>query len=274
LPSRNVPGKTTKNSFEVVLFDLGHTLIHFDGTWSEVFPKGAAVLAERLRAAGYRLDPLEFSRRFNEALQVYYTSRETDFIEYTSLYVLRRLLTEFGYAQAPEEHLRSALKGMHSVSHAYWKAENESLPTLDLLQKQGYHLGLISNASDDQDVQDLIDNARLRSYFDIILTSAAVGIRKPHPRIFHMALARWEVPPEKAVMVGDTLGADILGAQNSGMASVWVTRRADRPENTAHEDTIQPDASVESLAELPSLLGNWDQRPDYHNPPNYKTRAE
>jgi len=274
LPSRKGPGKTANKVFDVVLFDLGHTLIYFDGTWDEVVPNGVVALVERLRAAGYSLDPIEFARRFNEALEVYYTSREADFIEYTTLYVLRRLLAEIGYAQAPEEHLRSALTGMYAVSQTYWRSEKETHPTLDLLLQQGYRLGLISNAADDRDVQILIDNAGLRPYFDIILTSAAVGIRKPHPKIFHMALARWGAPPEKAVMVGDTLGADILGAQNAGLASVWVTRRAARQENTAHEDTIQPDASVESLADLPSLLGNWNHRPDLHNPQIQKIRTE
>jgi HAD superfamily hydrolase (TIGR01662 family) len=125
---------------------------------------------------------------------------------------------------------------------------------LGALRKAGYRLGMISNASDDADVQALIDKAGVRPYFEVILTSAAVGIRKPNPRIFHMALERLGTSPGKTAMVGDTLGADILGANNAGMFSIWITRRADVPDNRAHLDTIRPDAVIDTLSDLPRLL--------------------
>lgn len=69
-----------------------------------------------------------------------------------------------------------------------------------------------------------------------------------------MALAHWGTLPAHAAMVGDTLGADILGAKNAGIFSIWITRRADNPANQAHLDTIQPDAQIAALDELPGLL--------------------
>ena len=57
-------------------------------------------------------------------------------------------------------------------------------------------------------------------------------------------------------MVGDKLGADILGARNAGIYSIWMTRRADIPANRDHEDTIKPDVSINSLQELPALLSS------------------
>jgi FMN phosphatase YigB (HAD superfamily) len=113
---------------------------------------------------------------------------------------------------------------------------------------------MISNAGDDADVQHLIDRAGLRPYFQVILSSAAQGIRKPNPRIFTTALAALKSTPGQAAMVGDTLGADILGARNAGIYAVWITRRADSPANRAHADTIRPDATIAALSELPGLL--------------------
>jgi putative hydrolase of the HAD superfamily len=115
-------------------------------------------------------------------------------------------------------------------------------------------MGLISNASDDADVQRLVDNAGIRGYFDFVLSSAACGIRKPNPSIFNIGLEHWRLAPREAVMVGDTLGADILGARNAGIYGIWVTRRADRPANRDHAGTIQPDGQIETLAELPEKL--------------------
>ncbi len=103
-------------------------------------------------------------------------------------------------------------------------------------------------------MQRLIDNAGLRRWFDPILVSAAVGVRKPNPRIFEMALTQWGLAPAEAAMVGDTLGADVLGAQMAGLRSVWLASRADAPANAAHRHTIQPDATIYDLGELPAAL--------------------
>jgi HAD superfamily hydrolase (TIGR01662 family) len=143
---------------------------------------------------------------------------------------------------------------MYTVSQAHWLPETDAHATLQTLREQGYRLGLISNAGDDADVQTLVDKAGLRSYFDTILTSAAMGIRKPNPRIFLAALEHWGYRPSQAAMVGDSLGADILGARNAGLFSVWITRRAETAANHAHGDTIQPDAMISTLSELPEFL--------------------
>ena len=103
-------------------------------------------------------------------------------------------------------------------------------------------------------VQTLVDKASLRPYFDLVLSSAACGVRKPSPRIFRIALEHWGVGPSHAVMVGDTLGADILGAHNAGIFSIWVTRRADTPANRVPAETVTPDAVIDNLAQLPALL--------------------
>jgi putative hydrolase of the HAD superfamily len=239
---------------DTVLFDLGSTLIYFDGDWNEVILEGNLRLVRFLKESDFEIDEAKFLKRFRDELQAYFIERETEFIEHTSAYILRLVLAEYGYPMVPDQVVRDALGVMYSVSQAYWKPESDAHPALDLLKSKGYRLGLISNASDDDDVQSLIDQARLRPYFDTILTSAAQGIRKPNPQIFHTALTNLGTRPRQAVMVGDTLGADILGARNAGMRSVWITRRADTPANHAHADTIQPDITIATLRELPDAL--------------------
>lgn len=211
-------------------------------------------MVAHLNSAGMKLDEREFLVEFQERLNRYYRERESEFIEYTTEYVLRKLLEERGTTEPSDNVIRSALRVMYAVSQAHWHPEPDAIPTLEYLSKEGYRLGLISNASDDDDVQTLVDKANLRPYFEVILSSAAAGIRKPDPRIFHLALDEMGVPAERAGMVGDTLGADILGANNAGIFSIWITRRADVPANRDHLDTIQPDATIAELRELPGLL--------------------
>lgn len=245
---------------KAVIFDLGNTLIYFDGKWPQVIEQSHLAMLDSLRAAGIRPDEEAFLTRFRARMKEYVAERETEFIEYTSARILRDVLEEMGFIQIPEMVIRQALAAMYAVSQAYWKVEDDAHATLLTLRQQGYHLGAISNAADDADVQTLIDQAQLRHYLDLILTSAALGIRKPNPRIFQIALEGLNVSPSQAVMVGDTLGADILGAHNAGMYAIWITRRADTAANRAHLDTIQPDATIHALAELPELLQRLKSR--------------
>ncbi len=240
--------------FDAIIFDLGSTLIYFDGEWSDVMYQAAQVLYRQLDEAGLNLDQESFLREYHQAVGEYYQERESEFIEHTTYFILRNLLNERGYPEVPDPILRQALKEMYAVSQAHWHVEPDALPTLAALQKMGYRLGLISNAADDADVQTLVDKASIRPFFDIILTSAGEGIRKPNPRIFQKMLDFWGFSPEKVAMVGDTLGADILGAQNAGIFSIWITRRSNTPANHAHAHTIHADATIDTLEELPGLL--------------------
>ncbi|HEX7973098.1 MAG TPA: HAD family hydrolase [Anaerolineales bacterium] len=245
---------TSRRRLDAVIFDLGNTLIYFDTDWPKVLTQADGILFAHLKAAGLDLDGREFLPTFRTRLEAYYRERETEFIEYTTQYVLRILLAEWGYPDVPDAILRPALDAMYAATQAHWQPEPDAIPTLQTLKGLGYHIGLISNAADDRDVQTLIDKAGVRPYLERVLTSAAEGIRKPNPRIFHTLLNDWGIPPQRAAMVGDTLGADILGARNAGMFSIWIARRADNPANRAHAGTIRPDATIATLVELPGLL--------------------
>jgi HAD superfamily hydrolase (TIGR01662 family) len=240
--------------FPVVLFDLGSTLIYFSGDWPEVSQQGQATLVQTLLQGGLKLDSGAFRTQLQASLDEYFSSRDSEMIEHTTGAILRSLLSRWGYADLPESLLSSALQAMYQISEAYWHVETESQAALEDLRRQGYRLGLISNAADDANVQRLVHKAALRPYFDVILTSAAQGIRKPHPRIFYTALETWQAVPSQAVMVGDTLSADIQGANNLGIYSVWVTRRAAPPDNPA--PSLCPDAIIENIGELPVLLSS------------------
>jgi HAD superfamily hydrolase (TIGR01509 family) len=241
------------NRFEAVLFDLGDTLIYFDDNWPDVFSEARQALLESLQQSGLDLGQ-DFIDEFYTRMQAYYRERDTEFIEYTTQYVLRAALTARGLPDVPDEVLRRALYEFHKVTQSHWIPEEDALPTLDRLRAMGYRMAAISNAADDDNTQVLIDKAGVRPYFEVILSSAAQGIRKPNPKIFRTALQMMDLPAVRAVMVGDTLGADILGAHNAGIFAVWVTRRAGTPANRAHADTIRPDAQIYALGELPDLL--------------------
>ena len=245
---------------KAVLFDLGGTLIHFEGPWNEVMSSANQELVKYLKDEGLNLHEKQFLATLERRLGEYYAQREAEFIEYTTANVLRDLLLELGFKNITQDFLRPALNRLYAVSQAHWKREDDAVSTLSQLRDRGLRMAIISNASDDADVQTLVDNAGLRDFFEVILSSAHAGIRKPNPVIFQKALSSLEISAAEAAMVGDTLGADILGARNAGIYSIWITRRADTPGNRDHLDTILPDAEIARLSELPSLLENLEHQ--------------
>lgn len=243
----------TRRRFEVILFDLGDTLIYFDGNWPQVFARARGAMLRSLQEDGLKLGP-DFLDEFYDRMQAYYLERDIEFIEHTTYYVLKTTLDDRGYQDTPDEILRAALAGFHTVTQMSWYPEADAIPTLQALRQMGYRLAIVSNAADDENTQLLVDKLGARPYLEFALSSAAQGIRKPNPHIFFSALERLGAVPEHAAMVGDTLGADILGAHNAGIFAIWVTRRAETVANRAHADTIRPDAQISTLSELPALL--------------------
>jgi HAD superfamily hydrolase (TIGR01549 family) len=241
-----------------VLFDLGNTLLYFDGQWPEVFARADQMMVDQLVRTGLALDREAFSKDFRERLDVYHNQREVDFIEHSTARILRDTLSAHGVEQVDESVIESALERLYAASQEYWIPEADLLPMMDALKAAGYRLGVISNAGDDQDVQTLVDKAQICSYLEFVITSASSGRRKPDGRIFALGLQLFGLSPEEVVMVGDTLTADILGANLMGITSVWITRRADTPGNRKNQDLIRPSAEIETLAELPGLLASLD----------------
>lgn len=144
------------------------------------------------------------------------------------------------------------------VAAGWWHLENFSLypdvrPCLGRLHAAGIRIGLISNTS--RSLQEVVAQFELGDVVQSAVASVDVGLMKPAPAIFAVALDELSAPAERAVMVGDNIFDDVEGALAAGFAlGVLLDRRAgrrpsERGETTAHEPTIT------SLAELPPLLG-------------------
>lgn len=125
----------------------------------------------------------------------------------------------------------------------------DALSTLDTLRARGLRLALVTNGVSETHAEKVVALGIL-DHFDTLLMPDQVGFAKPDVRVFHTACARLGVPPGEAVMVGDSLWADIAGAKQAGLRAVWYN-----PQHTAlPPGAIAPDAEVRSLAEVVDLL--------------------
>lgn len=242
------------NEIEAIIFDLGNTLIYFNGEFDDVLVEAEQALAASLTTKVPGFNQREFIDLFHNKLLRYYHQRQMDYIEHTTFAILRSTCKEMGFPDINTLLLRDAMDKFYRVTQAYWFVEDDAIQTLSRLRDMGYILGAISNAGDDWDVQTLVDKAQIRDYFDVILSSASFGIRKPDKRIFNHVMSILRVEPDNVLMIGDTLGADILGANDVGIYSVWITRRADTKINEEYQDRVVPNLSISMLSELPLLI--------------------
>jgi HAD superfamily hydrolase (TIGR01549 family) len=242
----------SRNFLRAVIFDLGGTLMYERTNWDPITAQADEALTNYLREQGMELNLSTFPREFRKRIDKYFRKREKDLLETTYSFVLRDVLEDKGYRDVPDGTIRSALDRLFAITQTNWVLEHDTLQTLKKLETDGYRMGLISNAGDDQDVQQLARRFDIAKYFDFILTSAACSYRKPHRRIFELALSNWYFLPSEAVMVGDNLDADVRGAQSVGLYAIWISRRAGK--RTEDQLSVQPDASLSTLYELPAFL--------------------
>ncbi|NSW51609.1 MAG: HAD-IA family hydrolase [Anaerolineae bacterium] len=235
---------------------------YFQGDWDTTMMLAIKKLSTLLHEKRYVSSYDDFAQKFSKALKDYYISRDIDNIEVTTSVLLDELLiTEYALSLASSE-INEALDQFYSVTGSHWFVDEFALETLEILKNMGFQLGLISNASHAPDVYQQLSNHGLRPLLEHVVISAEFGYRKPHPAIFHHALDLFSRQPDEAVMIGDTLSADIIGSRRAGIKNVWIRRWAAPSSIHTHDDGITPDKTIQYLFELPSLLEWWSSAVD------------
>jgi len=134
--------------------------------------------------------------------------------------------------------------------------------TLEKLRAGGHRIGLVSNTGRTwgrflRPIQDEMGIGRL---FDARVLSDEVGVRKPEPRIFDVALAAMGLRAEEAVHVGDDVVADVAGSKRVGMRAVWFNNGVPA-EHAVHawppSIDARPDAEIRDCRDLPPILEAW-----------------
>ncbi|MFD0714216.1 HAD family hydrolase [Paenibacillus sp. GCM10027626] len=110
----------------------------------------------------------------------------------------------------------------HYFTADIWKAYPRSRETLKQLKQAGYGVGLISNW--DLSARQVLKDNRLDELLDEVIVSAEVGIEKPDPQIFQLALEKQRLRPEECLYVGDNYYDDVVGSGKVGMDCLLINR--------------------------------------------------
>lgn len=110
-----------------------------------------------------------------------------------------------------------------------------------------YQTAIVSN-SDNFEMKICLE--RMGLAFDAVFTSEDVRSYKPRPDIFNAALEHFGAAPHEAVMIGDSLNADVAGAHNAGIRAIWINRS----DWTPGPDQPAPEFTLPDLTGLPALV--------------------
>jgi HAD superfamily hydrolase (TIGR01549 family) len=228
-------------AIKAVLFDLGDTLWHFPQ-----MPPAMTIRGETMRRIGGVLEswgvPLEGDLRFlgrDIRLGVEKVDRaayESDCVSPDFNEAVRQIAAEKGLditlGQAAQLWDAWNLGGLTLGRTMF----DDAYQTLDWLRERGVRIGCVTNRvfGGPRFVEELRE-LRLDQYFESVAVSCDMGYMKPHPKCFQYALDEMRISPEETAMVGDSLRADVQGAQALGMTAIWRRIKKKDPPHEAEE---------------------------------------
>jgi putative hydrolase of the HAD superfamily len=156
----------------------------------------------------------------------------------------RILLTRVGAPPDGTEEIIDTLAEAHQRVGLWTVAIDGAVATVRALKESGHRLGVVSNAEGRVE-RDLL-GAGYAGLFETVVDSHVVGVEKPDPQIFRIAMERMSVEPESAVFLGDVPAIDVVGARAAGLTPLLL----DRHDLYASIDVPR----LRSIAELPGWI--------------------
>lgn len=222
--------------------EIGGTLVH------TTMPSLVPVLERRLGPL-FRLG--DFLECYGSVLKEIDAERRARGIEITCSERFRRALERLG---APEAQARDVAEELTRIHMAGVRGATAAPPEHAAVVRRvaGRHrMGLLSNFDDASTGRAILADTGVSECFEVVVISAEVEVRKPHPAIFRHLLERLGLGAGEVLFVGDNPGEDVAGARGVGIPVAWVSKG----KGAFPAGAGAPDFTIESLVELPSLLG-------------------
>ena len=125
----------------------------------------------------------------------------------------------------------------------------ENKQVLEHLKQAGYPMVLVSNFYGN--INQVLKDAEIDGYFEDVIESAVVGVRKPNPAIFALGVCALDLPASQVLVVGDTYGKDIIPAHKLGCHTLWI--KGLQWEEKKVDESI-PDGIIKKLSEMEGFL--------------------
>ncbi|MFC2030692.1 HAD family hydrolase [Chloroflexota bacterium] len=230
------------DSIRAVLFDFDGTLVFHEPDSSDIVHAFCAEI-------GQPLSP-EAERRGRRKRHWYFLDPEIRDqmagISSDEFWIqFNRYLLEAVGAEGDLDLLAQEVSARYAGVELRYYCSDAGLHTLNELRARGFSLGLVTNRLNADHFHALLDKVGLSDQFDMVLASGEVGVHKPDPGIFAVALDRMGVQAEESLYVGDNYWADVEGAQQAGLTPVLLD-----------PECLFPEADCLVLHSVSDLLGH------------------
>ncbi len=129
-------------------------------------------------------------------------------------------LASLGFGPAELARAAPEIRAEHARANLWTVAQPGAAEALAALRARGLAVGCVSNS--DGTVAALLERAGLGGALDFVVDSGAVGVEKPDPAIFRLALERAGVAASEALHAGDLYPVDVVGARRAGIEPVLL----------------------------------------------------
>lgn len=203
--------------YDNILFDLYGTLV--DIKTDETMPFLWRVMADYYSYSNAKYTPEELKKSFYESINRQIQGKEEDFeVEILDTF---KYLYDIKNAESNKALLISTAKEFRKTSTLLLKLYDGVNQGLTSLKKSGKKLYLLTNAQHHFTYQEL-ESLDLLKFFDDIFISSDYGVKKPSPLFFDQPFKKYGLEKNKTIMVGNDGTADILGAKNYGIDTMYV----------------------------------------------------
>lgn len=234
-----------QNGIEAIFLDVGNTLRIV------IEDKEFAANAKKQMVAliGTHAGPDEFFALLEERYKILRKRAKEELIEASE----KEMWTKWMLPDFPEEKV-APLSG--KLTRLWRDSDGRRVPRSDVsdvvieLHKRGYKLGIIANTITETEIPDWLAADGLTEYFDAIILSSKLGIRKPNPEIYLEAARRIAVEPAKCVYVGDNPVRDVEGARAAGFGGMIIMLEPATLKKEPPTGEHKPDRVIEELSEL------------------------
>lgn len=206
---------------KVIFWDFHSTLAYWEKMYGSSLKmvldkhgRGKTITKERLRELIIGCFP------WHKPNEEYFHLRQPEAWWENAYKIFKRAYTISGIT--PEKaYLYAKEARKYLVSPEYYTLYSDTEETLKYFNDNGYRNIILSNHI--PELKKIVKSLGIMKYIDICISSANVGLEKPNPKIFHLALEMAGNPDQKW-MVGDNLKVDVCGAEAAGIKAVLVRR--------------------------------------------------
>ncbi|WP_261381427.1 HAD family hydrolase [Paenibacillus cremeus] len=215
------------NKVDTVIFDLDQTLLDKNQSLLNF----ANYQYEQSSLVRFIPNKQDFIVKFSELNNIVMPKEE----------VYEKLVHIFNIDKSLHAELLNDLDNNFHVYSVGFPGLHEMLKTL---KERGYKLGIITNGRDFYQ-RNKISALGISDYFNEIVTSGAVNIKKPDHAIFRIVLNNLQSSSERSVFIGDSLKADVIPAKELGMFTILKSNDS---------SSTVPDAICDDLTKIPNII--------------------